>query len=398
MASASRRLRFLEVSMQLSPSSSSAWTLWAAVLGLAACATTGCAWIPRSYVAGADHSATTEFELVEGSPLYTLIPRGWIRPVDRPAFAPVSAAGAFMADEEPVMIVARGGDVRIYSTWYLDGHEVVNDVVGGDALAITWCPLVQAGVVFERALDVDGRPTTLRLQASGLLWRDALVMYDQQTKSLWTQHDGRSIQGPSQEAGRALPTVQSATTSWAEARARHPDARVLRKAADLLGSGRATIYDDYLARTDQLGIFGTHLADDSLPGKALVYGFVRPEAAYALSVGGLQERGGTAMSVGGDPVFAHALPGGRDARVWHRADAAATSLLDLALSADGRTVSDAARSARWDAFDGRKLAGPPELGDLRGEPGTVVYWFAWQQNHPDGRVWAGTSTTAAAAL
>ena len=369
------------------------WSLWTFVLLLAVCVTSGCAWIPRSYVAKADHSATTEYELVEGSPLYKLIPRGWISPVDAPRFADVSAAARFMDDDEPVMVVDHGGDVRIYSTWYLDGHEVVNDVVGGTPMAVTWCPLVQAGVVFERELDVDGAPTSLRLQASGLLWRDALVMYDRQTKSLWTQHDGRSIRGPSQEAGRALPMVQSATTTWAAARERHPDARVLRKKADLLGGGQATIYDDYLARTDQLGIFGTHLADDSLPGKALVFGFVRPESAYALSLDGLSSLGGAAMSVGGDPVYAHVLPGGKDARVWHRADGAVNELLDLSLSTDGRSLSDAGLGARWDAFDGSKLAGPEALGALRGETGKVVYWFAWQQNHPDGRVWAGESYT-----
>lgn len=369
------------------------WSLWFSVLALGACLTSGCAWIPRSYVAKADHSESTKFEMVEGSPLYELIPRGWISPVDRPRFADVQSAASFMADDEPVMVVDHEGDVRIYSTWYLDGHEIVNDVVGGTPMAITWCPLVQAGVVFERELEVDGAPTSLRLQASGLLWRDALVMYDKQTKSLWTQHDGRSIQGASQEAGRQLPMVQSATTSWTEAKARHPNAKVLRKKADLLGGGQTTIYDDYLARTDQLGIFGTHLADDSLPGKSLVFGFVRPESAYALSIDGLAELGGAAMSVGGDPVFAHVLPGHKDARVWHRADAAVTELLDLQLSDDGRTVSDAGLAARWDAFDGSKLAGPPELSDLRGETGKVVYWFAWQQNHPDGRVWAGESYT-----
>ncbi|MCO4773355.1 MAG: DUF3179 domain-containing protein [Deltaproteobacteria bacterium] len=349
---------------------------------------TGCAWIPRSVVNRADHSDSTKYQLVEGSPLYDLIPRGWISAVNKPTFATVAAATEFMSDEEPVMVVERGDVVRIYSTWYLDGHEVVNDTIEGEPIAVTWCPLVQAGVAFERSTVVDGESTPLTLQASGKLWRDALVMWDKQTKSLWTQHDGRALNGPSRDAGAQLPSVPSTHTTWAEARARHPQADVLRKKGDLLGSGQKTIYDDYLARTDQLGIFGTHLADDALPGKTLVLGFVRPESAYAISLPGLESLGGAAMSVGGDPVFAHALPGGKAARVWHRAAEGSNALFELSVSDDGKVVRDATQGLAWDAFDGSSQDGGVAL---RGIEGHVVYYFAWQQNHPDGRVWAGES-------
>jgi hypothetical protein len=348
---------------------------------------TGCAWIPRSVVARADHSAQTRYTLVEGSPLYDLIPRGWIAPVNAPRFSSVADAASFMEDDEPVLVVALGDDVRLYSTWYLDGHEVVNDVIDGRPVAVTWCPLVQAGVAFDRQPRLDGRDRPLTLQASGKLWRDALVMVDRQTGSLWTQHDGRALRGPARDEGAQLTSLPSTHTTWAVARARYPGGRVLDKKGDLLGAGRSTIYDDYLARTDQLGIFGTHLADDALPGKTLVFGFVRPESAYALSVPGLQARGGAAMSVGGDPVFAHALPGGRDARVWLRAPPDRRVLYDLELDEARGLVVDPGRGLAWDAVDGS-----PREGDapaLQGVHGTVVYYFAWQQNHPDGRVWGG---------
>jgi hypothetical protein len=342
---------------------------------------TGCAWVPRAYVARADHSKQTQFDLVEGSPMYRLIPRGWIAPVDKPRFVDASDAD-FMEPDEPVIVVQHAGETRVYSTWYLDGHEVVNDTIGDKHLAVTWCPLVQAGVVFDRELDGEA----LRLQASGRLWRDALVMYDKQTGSHWTQHGGRALLGAAAADGVALAQHPSARTTWADAVQRHPGARVLVKKAGLMGSGTATIYDGYLERTDQLGIFGTHLADDRLPGKSLVFGFVRPESAYALAVEGLGD--GVAMSVGGDPVFVHALPGGEDARVWHRTDPEANVLRDLAVGGDGAVV-DTASGLRWDALSGQPLDG--EHAPLRMEQGSVVYWFAWQQNHPESRVWAGES-------
>ncbi|MCP4807924.1 MAG: DUF3179 domain-containing protein, partial [Proteobacteria bacterium] len=267
----------------------------------------GCSWIPRSYVNRADHSEETEYDVVEGSPMYKLIPRGWIQPVNNPKFVAAPDVD-FMSDEEPVIVLEHNGESRIYSTWFLDGHEVVNDEVGGDALAVTWCPLVQAGVVYGREAP-DGEELTF--QASGRLWRDALVMYDKETKSLWTQHDGRALVGASHDAGVQLPQVPSARSTWAEAKVRYPDALVLKKKANLLGGGTATIYDDYLERTDQLGIFGTHLADSSLPGKTEVLTFVRPESAYAVALPELVEQRGVNMSVGGDPVFVHALASGR---------------------------------------------------------------------------------------
>ena len=341
----------------------------------------GCAWIPRSYVDRSDHSEKTEYDVVEGSPMYKLIPRGWIQAVNHPRFVPADDAD-FLVDDEPVIVLEHKGEARIYSTWFLDGHEVVNDVVAGDPIAVTWCPLVQAGVVYGRTTP-DGRALTL--QASGRLWRDALVMYDRQTKSLWTQHDGRALVGPSHDAGVQLPALPSARSTWAEARQRYPLALVLKKSADLLGGGTATIYDDYLSRTDQLGIFGTDLTNDTLPGKTEVLAFVRPESAYAVSMPELIERRSVAMSVGGDPVFAHVLPGDRDGRVWLRTEASGKGLLDLALSPDGRQLLEAGTGATWDALTSAALSGP--RGDLVGVPTTVVYWFAWQQNHPTTRVW-----------
>lgn len=342
----------------------------------------GCAWIPRAYVSRVDHAERTRFDIVEGSPMYRLIPRGWITPVDRPSFVAVEDAG-FMELDEPVIVFEEGGEARIYSTWFLDGHEVVNDRVADRLVAITWCPLVQAGVVFDRT--VDGR--ALRLQASGRLWRDALVMYDRQTRSHWTQHGGRALLGPAAGANARLEQLPSIRTTWAAAAERWPDARVLRKREDLLGGGQATLYDDYLERTEQLGIFGTHLDDETLPGKTLVLAFERPEGAYALSIPGLARAGGAAMSVGGDPVFAHVVPGGADGRVWRRVARARERLWNLELSPDGEQLSDPSVGARWDALSGRLLAG--EADDLQAVATHAVYWFAWQQNHPDTRLWAG---------
>lgn len=79
-------------------------------------------------------------EEIQGSPMFTVLPRDAIPAIDDPVFVSVKEAEAFMRPEEQVLgVTAPGGrGARAYSTWQLNQHEIVNDVVGGTPLAITW--------------------------------------------------------------------------------------------------------------------------------------------------------------------------------------------------------------------------------------------------------------------
>lgn len=101
-----------------------------------------CASIPKGIVA--TDQSNRPFEMVEGSPLYSIIARGAIAPIDAPTWWTHEEAAAEMSDAEPVIVVSDaiaggdGADVRIYSTWHLEGHEVVNDHIGETPIAVTW--------------------------------------------------------------------------------------------------------------------------------------------------------------------------------------------------------------------------------------------------------------------
>lgn len=79
------------------------------------------------------------FEMVEGEPMYQVLPAEAIPAIDEPVFVDAQAADAFLATDEPVLgVVGRNGTAKCYSAWHLDAHEIVNDEVDGEPIAATW--------------------------------------------------------------------------------------------------------------------------------------------------------------------------------------------------------------------------------------------------------------------
>ena len=124
-------------------------------------------------------------DILSGGP-----PPDGIPPVDDPQFVTV-AADEPLNDPEPVLVVDIDGDVRAYPIQILMWHEIVNDTVGGVPLAVTYCPLCNSAITFERT--ARGVETTF--STSGSLYSANLVMYDRVTKSLWNRLDGRAVVG-----------------------------------------------------------------------------------------------------------------------------------------------------------------------------------------------------------
>jgi Protein of unknown function (DUF3179) len=150
--------------------------------------------------------------------------RDGIPPLDTPKFVAQPEANAWVKDNEPVIVYENGGVVRAYPIQILTWHEIVNDVVGGKAVTITFCPLCNTAIAFDRT--VDGK--TLTFGTSGILRKSNLVMWDRQTESLWQQFDGDALVGDF--AGKKLTKLPVLLTSYAEFKAAYPaTAQVLSK-------------------------------------------------------------------------------------------------------------------------------------------------------------------------
>ena len=129
-----------------------------------------------------------------------------------------------LGSREPVMTVELAGQVpRAYPIRYLMWHEIVNDVIGDVPIAVTFCPLCNSGITFDRR--VMGR--TLTMGVTGKLRYSDMVMYDHETESWWQQFMGVGIVG--EMTGVTLKTVPSWTESWADFKARNPQAIVMRE-------------------------------------------------------------------------------------------------------------------------------------------------------------------------
>jgi hypothetical protein len=279
-------------------------------------------------------------------------PRDIIKPIDNPEFETVDEASGWLVDREPVVLVERGGEARAYPLQILTSHEVVNDEIGMEPLAVTFCPLCNSAVAFERT--VDGQ--ILRFGVSGLLRNSDLVMWDRQTESLWQQITGEAIVG--ELAGTQLRFVPSSIVRWSEFRERFPGGTVL---AGEEGSSRrygSNPYDFYDSSSRPF-LFGGEL-DDRFPAMERVVGVIASDEVKGYPFSVLSETGAANDEVGGTPI----------AVFWGAEDTA--SALDHPDITQGRSVGTGVAYER--TVDGRLLTFESQGGDAWVDLETRTVW------------------------
>jgi hypothetical protein len=173
-------------------------------------------------------------EILSGGP-----PKDGIPAIDAPEFHPVRNEGE-LSGREPVLTYAPDdAPARAYPIRYLMWHEIVNDVVAGRPVAVTFCPLCNTGMVFDAT--IDGVPHTFGV--SGKLRHSDMIMYDRQTESWWQQATAMAIVG--EQTGTRLTQLPAWMESWDSFRADHPDGLVMSapKAPRRYGSNPYARYD-----------------------------------------------------------------------------------------------------------------------------------------------------------
>jgi len=151
----------------------------------------------------------------------------------------------FLVPSDRVVGVVSGGEARAYPLRFLVWHEVVNDTLGGTAIAVTYNPLSDGAAVFRRS----GPAGTRIFGVSGLLYQSSLLFYDRQpagrAESLFSQLLCRAVAGPAASGPERLDVLPSAVATWGDWRGLEPATTVLAPDPRLRAQYRRDPYEAY---------------------------------------------------------------------------------------------------------------------------------------------------------
>jgi len=324
-------------------------------------------------------------QIISGGP-----PPDGIPSIDDPSFIPVIDNLDLLPAQEPVVALVVGGDARAYPARIMIWHEIVNDVVGGVPVTVTYCPLCNSAATYVR--QVNGVETTFG--TSGRLFASALVMYDRATETLWTHFDGKAVVGLL--AGEELEAVPSPLMAWGDFRSTYPDGFVLDESntghSRDYGRNPYTGYDD----VDSFPFLFAGSVDERARAMQRVVGITIDDtnAAYSLEFisGDAGARRATNISVGEAPLVVFWSPGqssalddgsiaaGRDVgTVGVFASTVDDQVLTFGAAAD--EFMDDQTGSTWNV-GGEAVAGPLTGKVLDRVHHLDTFWFAWATYSP----------------
>ncbi|MCH8822512.1 MAG: DUF3179 domain-containing protein [Planctomycetes bacterium] len=175
--------------------------------------------------------------------------------------------GKYLVTKDLVIGVTVNGESRGYPMQILTCHEIVNDTLGGKPIVVTYNPLCDSVVVFER--NVDGE--TLEFGVSGLLYNSNILMFDRKEnavgESLWSQLLGRAVAGPAAESGKKLKVLPAARLHWGEWLEAHPQSTVLALDLSMVKRYQETSYHSYFTSSKLMFEVKPPPPTDGLPVK-----------------------------------------------------------------------------------------------------------------------------------
>jgi hypothetical protein len=321
--------------------------------------------------------------LVSGGP-----PPDGIPSIDEPKFLRPDEVG-FLADDEPVLALEVGDEARAYPVQVLIWHEIVNDTVGGVPVAVTYCPLCNSAVAYDRRLG----DRVLEFGTSGMLYNSALIMYDRQTESLWSHFTGEAVIG--HLTGAQLEVYPVATVAWADWRDAHADGLVLSRDTGVdrdYGRNPYPGYDD----VDSSPFLFEGEVDGRLAAMERVVGIERDGDAVAVRLHTLDDEGVLEVEVGGTTLVAWVEPGAVSSldagSVAAGRDVGASGV--FAPVADGQRLTfartddgfvDDETGSRWNVL-GEAVEGPLDGMTLEPVAHLDTFWFAWAAHQPDTEI------------
>ena len=212
---------------------------------------------------------------------------------------------------------------------------------------------------------------------SGKLIMNAVVMYDHQSNTLWSQFLSRGVKGPL--VNQALEIVPAVQTTWQQWLNLHPDTLVL----DKRGSYQGDTYEGYY-RGGSAGILGEANKDKRLPSKELVLGMVVAGLAKAYPFSVISDRTVINDHFAGEPVVVTFEPISESGAAFDRRLDGRTLNFEPAEGRGGvALMQDLETGSLWQVLTGQAVDGPLFGQRLERLPSHYSFWFAWSDFHPE---------------
>ncbi len=320
--------------------------------------------------------------IVSGGPRKDGIPA-----IDQPRYVSMAQADGWLRPQEPVIQVEVGGVARAYPIQILIWHEIVNDELNGLPLAVTFCPLCNTAIVFQR--EVDGQ--VLDFGTTGRLRYSNLIMYDRQSESWWQQANGEAIIGDF--TGTRLANYPALIVAWEDFKTAYPNGDVLSPDTGYTNPYGQNPYPGYDDINVSPFLYRGPQTPGQLPAMARVLTIELGNEAVAFPYSTLEEIGLVNSSVDSQAVLVLWQPGvvsplqtsftgaGRDVG----AAAAYSRELDgliLNFYMENGNIYDEQTGSRWDLF-GRAVAGDLAGAELHPIVAINHFWFSWAAFRPD---------------
>lgn len=302
--------------------------------------------------------------------------------LDRPAHVPAAKA-SWLADSERVFGVVAGGEARAYPLRILDWHEMLNDVVGGEPVTLSYCTLCRSGVLYSTRDPRGGEPRTFG--TSGLLYRSNKLMIDRGTQSLWNNLTGEPVVGPLAGSSVRLPVLPLVVTTWKEWRTRHPATTVLALDAE---AARRWGYDYRPGAADRqrAGVsFPVWQKSGALDPKAEIYAVRLDDRAKAYPVDRVLAERAVNDQLGEVPLVILGDPESGAVRAYRRGERTFSPSASPA-----ELVDEAGR--RWTVGEEALVPSGETAAPLPRVPGHLAYWFGWYSFFPQSELYNGPNT------
>ena len=327
-------------------------------------------------------------EILVGNPTKDGIPS-----VEDPAMDTVEEAAEWLVDQSPVIALEIDGEARAYPLAILMWHEIANDEIAGVPVAVTFCPLCNSAITFDRRVDEE----VLDFGVSGFLRNSDLIMYDRQTESWWQQLTGEGLIG--EFAGRLLEILPSQVIGFGGFVDRYPAGMVMSRDTGYNRQYGVNPYSGYDSRTGPPFLFRGEL-DMRLPlpvahvlaavvddvAKAYPFSILRKHEVINDSIGETAivafYQGGVASALG-DRTIDTARDIGTAGMYRATVDG---EVLHFSSNDDG-TFSDDETGSTWNAF-GEAIDGALVGTQLEWTNAFPHFWFAWAAFHPETEVFA----------